>query len=78
MSQNQPYILDEIPVDIPYGEVRRQLHMKKDERWDAAKLLVENAHIMLAIPAGERQRPSLVASVNQVAVGNVLLQRVMQ
>jgi len=43
MSQNQQHILEEIPIDIPYGEVRRQLHMKKDERWDAAKLLVEKA-----------------------------------
>ena len=43
MSQNQNHILDEIPLDIPYGEVRRQLHMKKDERWDAVKELAQSA-----------------------------------
>lgn len=43
MSQNQPYILEDIPIDIPFGEVRRQLHMKKDERWDAVKTLVQSS-----------------------------------
>ena len=43
MSQNHNHILDEIPLDIPYGEIRRQLHMKKDERWDAVKELVQSA-----------------------------------
>lgn len=43
MSQNQQHILENIPLDIPYGEVRRQLHMKKDERWDAVKDLVQSA-----------------------------------
>ena len=41
MSQNQHHILEEIPLDIPYGEVRRQLHMKKDDRWEAAKSIVQ-------------------------------------
>jgi hypothetical protein len=42
MSQNKTHLLEKIPIDIPYGEVRRQLHMKKDERWDAVKSLVQS------------------------------------
>jgi len=43
MSSKQLHILDNIPIDIPFGEVRRQLHMKKDQRWDAVKALVQRS-----------------------------------
>ena len=36
-------ILDHIPVQLPLGEIRRLLHLDKDERWDEVKTLLEVA-----------------------------------
>ena len=67
MSQNQQHILENIPLDIPYGEVRRQLHMKKDERWDAVKDLVQSAQPIIKPRAlyrvcfiDEKKRPTII------------------
>ncbi|RLC16546.1 MAG: hypothetical protein DRI24_08165 [Deltaproteobacteria bacterium] len=35
------HILEQIPMDLPLGEIRRQLHLKKDEHWDEAKDLIQ-------------------------------------
>ena len=35
------HILEQIPMDLPLGEIRRQLHLKKDEHWDEAKNLIQ-------------------------------------
>jgi len=42
MSNSQLYTLDQITLDLPYGEIRRQLHMKKDQRWEEVKTLVQS------------------------------------
>ena len=41
MSEKRLNILEQIPLDLPLGEIRRQLHLKKDERWDEVKSLVK-------------------------------------
>ena len=35
------HILEQIPMDLPLGEIRRQLHLKKDEHWDETKNLIQ-------------------------------------
>ncbi len=34
------HILEKIPLALPLGEIRRQLHLKNDERWDEVKNLI--------------------------------------
>ena len=41
------HILDNIPTDLPLGEIRRQLHLKKDERWEEVKQLIEEARPLI-------------------------------
>ena len=36
-------ILNDIPVRLPLGEIRRQLHLDKDKRWEEVKTLLEVA-----------------------------------
>ncbi len=35
------HILEKIPMALPFGEIRRQLHLKRDARWDEVKILIE-------------------------------------
>ena len=35
--------LNQIPVRLPLGEIRRQLHLDKDKRWDEVQALIETA-----------------------------------
>lgn len=37
------HILEQIPLDLPLGEIKRQLHLKKGEHWDEVKALVKTA-----------------------------------
>ena len=39
--------LNQIPVRLPLGEIRRQLHLDKDKRWEEVKMLVEAARPLL-------------------------------
>jgi hypothetical protein len=41
MVERRMHILEKIPLVLPMGEIRRQLHLKKDERWDAVKILIQ-------------------------------------
>jgi len=41
MPDKKLHILDQIPLDLPLGEIRRQLHLKKDQRWDEVKDLIQ-------------------------------------
>lgn len=41
MSKKQLCILEDIPIQLPFGEIRRQLHLKKDQHWDGVKALVQ-------------------------------------
>ena len=34
------HTIEQIPLDLPLVEIRRQLHLKKDERWDEVKNLI--------------------------------------
>ncbi len=43
MSDKKSHILDQIPLELPLGEIRRQLHLKKDHRWDEVKDLIQTA-----------------------------------
>jgi len=36
----QLHVLDKIPLQLPLGEIRRQLHLKKDQRWEEVKALI--------------------------------------
>jgi hypothetical protein len=36
-------IIDDIPVRLPLGEIRRQLHLDKDKRWEEVQTLIEAA-----------------------------------
>jgi len=88
MPQNQQHILEDIPLDIPYGEVRRQLHMKKDERWDAVKDLVQSARVNMKAQAlyrvcfiDEKKSPSItiqgIRFTSKILVKNLMdLERV--
>jgi hypothetical protein len=35
------HILEQMPLDLPLGEIRRQLHLQKDARWDEVKRLIQ-------------------------------------
>lgn len=35
------HILDKMQLDLPMGEIRRQLHLKKNHRWDEVKDLIQ-------------------------------------
>ena len=35
------HIIEKIPLVLPLGEIRRQLHLKKDTRWDEVKALIQ-------------------------------------
>ncbi len=66
MLKNRMHTIDQIPVEIPQGEVRRQLHMKKDKRWDAVKDLVQSVRPFIKPQAlyricfiDEKQSPSI-------------------
>ena len=41
MSKENMHILEKIPMALPFGEIRRQLHLKKDARWDEVKSLIQ-------------------------------------
>jgi hypothetical protein len=42
MSKENVHILEKIPLDLPFGEIRRQLHLKNDDaRWDEVKNLIQ-------------------------------------
>ena len=39
--------LNQIPVRLPLGELRRQLHLDKDKRWQEVQILVETAKTLI-------------------------------
>ena len=41
-------ILNQIPVRLPLGEIRRQLHLDKDKRWEEVQTLIEVAKPLLS------------------------------
>jgi hypothetical protein len=41
-------IIDDIPVRLPLGEIRRQLHLDKDKRWEEVQKLIEAAKTHIA------------------------------
>lgn len=41
MLEERMHILEKIPLVLPFGEIRRQLHLKKDARWDEVKILIQ-------------------------------------
>jgi hypothetical protein len=41
MLEERMHILEKIPLALPLGEIRRQLHLKKGERWDEVKTLIQ-------------------------------------
>jgi hypothetical protein len=47
-------ILNNIPVQLPLGEVRRQLHLDKDDRWEEVKTLLEVARPLITPKAAYR------------------------
>jgi hypothetical protein len=40
-------ILNPIPVRLPLGEIRRQLHLDKDKRWEEVQTLIEAAQALI-------------------------------
>jgi hypothetical protein len=40
-------IINQIPVRLPLGEIRRQLHLDKDKRWEKVKKLIEGAKTLI-------------------------------
>ena len=40
-------VIDQIPVRLPLGEIRRQLHLEKDNRWQEVQKLVEAAKTLI-------------------------------
>jgi len=40
-------ILNDIPVRLPLGEIRRQLHLDKDQRWEEVQTLIEAAQPLI-------------------------------
>ena len=40
-------ILNHIPVRLPLGEIRRQLHLDKDKRWEEVQTLIEAAQALI-------------------------------
>jgi hypothetical protein len=47
-------ILNQIPVRLPLGEIRRQLHLDKDKRWEEVQTLIEVAKPLIAPKAAYR------------------------
>ena len=41
-------ILNHIPVQLPLGEIRRQLHLDKGKRWEEVQTLIEAAKPLIA------------------------------
>ena len=41
-------ILNDIPVQLPLGEVRRQLHMEEGKRWEEVQTLLEDVKSLIA------------------------------
>ena len=88
MSQTQHHILEPILIDIPHGEVRRQLHMKKGERWNAVIALIQNAQAYMKPQAlyrvcfiDEKKSPTIiiqgVSFTSKILVKNLMdLERV--
>jgi hypothetical protein len=40
-------IINQIPVRLPRGEIRRQLHLDKDKRWEEVQTLIEEAKTLI-------------------------------
>ena len=53
-------IIDDIPVRLPLGEIRRQLHLDKDKRWEEVQALIEAAKPLIAPKAAYK-----VSYINQ-------------
>jgi hypothetical protein len=53
-------IIDDIPVRLPLGEIRRQLHLDKDKRWEEVQTLIEAAKPLIAPKAAYK-----VSYINQ-------------
>ncbi len=53
-------ILNPIPVRLPLGEIRRQLHLDKDKRWQEVQTLIEAAKPLIAPKAAYK-----VSYINQ-------------
>jgi len=53
-------ILNQIPVRLPLGEIRRQLHLDKDKRWEEVQTLIEAAKLLIAPKAAYK-----VSYINQ-------------
>jgi hypothetical protein len=53
-------ILNDIPVRLPLGEIRRQLHLDKGKRWEEVQTLIETAKPLIAPKAGYK-----VSYINQ-------------
>jgi hypothetical protein len=49
-------IIDDIPVRLPLGEIRRQLHLDKDKRWEEVQKLIEAAKTHIAPKAAFKTR----------------------
>ena len=53
-------IINQIPVQLPLGEIRRQLHLEKDERWEELQTLIEAAKPLITPKAAYK-----VSYINQ-------------
>jgi hypothetical protein len=53
-------ILNQIPVRLPLGEIRRQLHLDKGKRWEEVQALIEAAKLLIAPKAAYK-----VSYINQ-------------
>ena len=53
-------ILNHIPIRLPLGEIRRQLHLDKDNRWEEVQTLIEVAKPLIAPKAAYK-----VSYINQ-------------
>ena len=40
-------VINQIPIRLPLGEIRRQLHLEKDNRWLEVQKLVEAAKTLI-------------------------------
>ncbi|MGD9238923.1 MAG: vitamin B12 dependent-methionine synthase activation domain-containing protein [Desulfobacterales bacterium] len=53
-------ILNQIPIRLPLGEIRRQLHLEKDRRWEEVQTLIEAAQALITPKAAYK-----VSYINQ-------------
>jgi hypothetical protein len=53
-------ILNDIPNRLPLAEIRRQLHLDKDKRWEEVQTLIEAARLLIAPKAAYK-----VSYINQ-------------